>query len=62
MKRYECGKTITSIDEFAKQRIVWVKPWNNVKNMGFLGSMQFRVIESFIKRGDFAVAIDKTVK
>lgn len=47
--KYKKGERITSLDELAKETIVFLPC--GIKHHGWWKSMQFRLIESYLKRG-----------
>ena len=51
MKRYKAGERVSGLEELKSLRVVYVVPWQRVNPVSFFLSWQWRLIDSWVKRG-----------
>lgn len=52
-KKYKRGEPITTLDEYARQELIWDARINKVYHCGWFKSWQFRWVEAGVKYGWF---------
>ncbi len=55
MKKYEMGEQITSLDELAKQELIYI--WGEIKNVAWWQNYNFSVLNRWCQMGGIRKAI-----